>query len=37
MFWLGFLFGDENRQLKEFEELKQLRERGRREEDCLYG
>lgn len=36
MFWLGFLFGDESRKLKELKELKQLREQEEEEKKIAF-
>lgn len=36
MFWLGFLFGDENRQLKELEQSRKLRELEEEEKKITY-
>lgn len=36
MFWLGFLFGDENRQLKELEQSRRLRELEEEEKKITY-
>lgn len=36
MFWLGFLFGDESRQLKELERSRKLRELKEEEKKIVY-
>ena len=36
MFWMGFLFGDENRKLKELEQSKQLREQEEEEKKIAF-